>query len=379
MNVSQFYLSLPTIQNMMSKRFVLGIFLCAVVNISVAQVGGNSIYPILNHSYSARINGLGGGLIAVHNDDPTMILYNPSSISDRFHTSFTADYVDYFSNVAYGSAIYSHSFKRLGSFALGFQYVGYGTFNQTDEVGNVSGTFTAGDYVATLGWGRKLDSSFSIGANLKYIYSGLETYTSQGIAADVSGTYYNPDRKVSISLLFKNMGSQLTTYTPGNFEPLPFDIQLAFSKQLEHLPARFHISLHSLYKWKMGYVGADDPLLEVDALTGEPKYPSVFSQGVKNFFRHINFGVEILPSPAFSIFASFNYNRNQEMLVPQRKSAAGFSYGFAFNIKAFQIGFSMSHYAVGAAPMCFNFSTNFEELFHSTKTKQKLKRVNPQI
>ena len=377
MYIAQFSLALPTIQKMMSKRFVFGIFLFAVVKISVAQVGGSGIYPILNYNYSARMSGLGGALISAHNDDPTMILYNPSTISDRFHTSFSADIVDYFSNVAYGSVMYSHTFKKLGSFALGLKYVGYGTFNQTDEVGNISGVFNAGDYLATLGWGRRLDSSFSIGANLKLIYSGYETYQSFGIATDLSGTYYNPDKKLSISLLFKNMGSQLITYTPGNFESLPFDIQLAFSKQLEHLPARFHISLHSLYKWKMGYVGPDDPLLEVDALTGEPKYPSAFSQGIKNFFRHFNFGVEILPSPSFSLFASFNYNRNQEMIIPQNKSAAGFSYGFSFNIKSIQIGFSRSHYAVGAAPMCFNFSTNFEDLFHSNKTKQKLKRVNP--
>lgn len=378
MYIAHFSLSLPTIQNRMKRIFFLGVFLFALVKISVAQMGGNSIYPILNYNYSARMSGLGGGLITAHNDDPTMILYNPSTISDRFHKSFSADFIDYFSNVAYGSVMYSHTFKKMGSFALGLRYVGYGTFNQTDEVGNLSGTFTAGDYLATLGWGRRLDSSFSIGANLKLIYSGYEVYNSFGIATDLSGTYYNSERKISISLLFKNMGSQLTTYTPGSFEPLPFDIQLAFSKQLEHLPARFHISLHSLYKWKMGYVGADDPLLEVDALTGEPKYPSVFSQGIKNFFRHFNFGVEILPSPAFSLFASFNYNRNQEMIVPQIKSAAGFSYGFSFNIRSIQIGFSRSHYAIGAAPMCFNFSTNIEELFHPTKTKQKLKRVKPQ-
>lgn len=377
MCITQFYLSLPTIQNRMIKSFFIGIFLFATVHMSVAQVGGNSIYPFLNYSYSARISGLGGGLIAVHNDDPSMILYNPSTISDRFHTAFSANFVDHFSNVAYGSAIYSHTFKKLGSFALGMQYVGYGTFNQTDDVGNITGTFSAGDYVGTLGWGRKLDSAFSIGANLKFIYSGYEIYKSFGLAADVSGTYYNPEHLLSISLLFKNMGSQITTYTPGNFEPLPFDIQLAISKQLEHLPARFHISLHSLYKWKMGYVGADDPLLEVDALTGEPKYPSQFSQGVKNFFRHITFGVEIVPSKHFSLFTSFNYNRNREMLVPQKKSAAGFSYGFAFNIKSIQIGFSRSHYAIGAAPMYFNFSTNIEDLLHSTKTNKKLKRVNP--
>lgn len=378
MNVSHFSLSLPTIPETMVKKFVIGFFLLCSMAFSYAQVGKNTVYNFLNYSYSARNSGLGGGLISSYSDDPTLIMQNPSVISDRFHTSFGVNFVDYFSNVNYGSAFYSHTFKKLGSFAFEMRYIGYGTFTQTDEAGNVIGTFTAGDYAGTIGWGRKLSDRLSIGANLKLIYSGYETYTSFGLATDVAGTYYNPDKKFSMSLLFKNMGSQISTYTPGNFENLPFDIQFALSKQLEHVPVRLHLSLHSLYKWDMTYEGNDDPLLEVDAITGEYKYPSVFSQQVNNFFRHFTFGFEILPSDNFSLFASFNYNRNREMYIPQNKSAAGFSYGFAFNIKTFRFSFARSHYAVGAAPITLNLASNINDLYHLKKPNKKIKKITPQ-
>jgi hypothetical protein len=378
MNVSPFSLSLPTIPEAMVKKFVIGFFLVCSVVFSYAQVGKNTVYNFLNYSYSARNSGLGGGLISSYSDDPTLIMQNPSVIYDRFHTSFGVNFVDYFSNVNYGSAFYSHTFKKLGSFAFEMRYIGYGTFTQTDESGNEMGTFTAGDYAGTIGWGRKLSDRLSIGANLKLIYSGYESYSSFGLATDVAGTYYNPDKKFSMSLLFKNMGSQISTYTPGNFENLPFDIQFALSKQLEHVPVRLHLSIHSLYKWDMTYEGNDNPLLEVDAITGEYKYPSAFSQQVNNFFRHFTFGLEILPSDNFSLFASFNYNRNREMYIPQNKSAAGFSYGFAFNIKTFRFSFARSHYAVGAAPITLNLASNINDLYHLKKPNKKIKKITPQ-
>jgi hypothetical protein len=378
MNVSHISLSLPIIPIPMVKRTIIAVLFVCSMGFSYAQIGGNTVYNILNYSYSARISGLGGGLISVDNDDPTMMIQNPSTISDKFHTSFGINFVDYFSNVGYGSAFYSHTFKKMGSFAFELRYIGYGSFTNTDETGNEFGTFSVNDYAATVGWGRKLSDNLSIGANLKMIYSAYAENSSFGFATDVSGTYNIPDKMFSISLLFKNMGSQIVTYTPGNYEKLPFDIQLALSKRLEHVPVRLHLSLHSLYKWDMTYEGDDDPLLDVDAITGEYKYPSVFSQQVNNFFRHFTFGIEILPSKNFSLFTSFNYNRNREMYIPQNKSAAGFSYGLAFNIKTFRLSLSRSHYAVGAAPIYINLASNINDLYELKKPTKKIKRITPE-
>jgi hypothetical protein len=128
----------------------------------------------------------------------------------------------------------------------------------------------------------------------------------------------------------------------------------------------------------MGYVGPDDPLLEIDAMTGNPKYPSKFSQGVTHFFRHINFGLEIIPVKYLTLFASYNHDQNRAMRIPQAKSMAGFAYGFQIDIKSIQFGFSRSHYAVGATPNYFTFSLNINDLteLSKAKNKKKLERLN---
>lgn len=340
-------------------------------------MGGNYAYNFMDYKFSARLAGLGGSLTAVHDNDPSLILYNPSSISPRFHTALSVNAADYFTHAGYGSALYSHTFNKVGSFAMEIRYVGYGTFVRTDEAGYEQGTFSCNDAGFTLGWGRQLDSCFSIGANLKLMYSGYESYSSFGMAVDVAGSYYNEKRKITLALLVKNIGGELKPFKEGTRNWAPFDIQIAFSQRLKFVPVRYHISLHSLYKWKMGYVGPNDPLLEVDAMTGETKYPSKFNQGINNFFRHINFGLEIIPVKYLSLFVSYNHNQNRAMRIPQKKSMAGFAYGFMIDIKSVQFGFSRSHYAVGATPNYFTFSLNINELSQLSKEKRqkRLERV----
>lgn len=362
----------------MIKRFYYFLLICLFSSGVKAQTGGNNIYNFLDFSYSSRIAALGGSLISVYDDDPTLINYNPSYIGKRHNNSLALNFTDFFSNVNYGSALYSHTFKKAGSFALEMRYVGYGKFISTDEIGNQLGFFGANDLAMTIGWGRQLDSNFSIGANLKMIYCAYESYSSFGLALDVAGSYYNPKKNISLTLLFKNIGSELKAFTPGNFEKTPFDIQIAFSQRFKYLPVRYHISLHSLYKWDMAYVGENDPFLETDALTGDIKYPSNVSRFFDNFFRHMIFGIEIIPTKYLSIQFAYNHNQHQEMKIPQKKSFAGFSYGFMIDIKSIKIGFSRSHFAVGAVPNYFTFAANIDELAKLSKNKKtkKLERLN---
>lgn len=353
--------------------------LCLLVSAPVfAQIGGNYIYNFLNFSQSSRQAALGGGLIAVYDDDPSMILYNPSMIGKRHHTSLFCNATDYFSNAAYGSALYSHTFNKVGSFAFGMQFVNYGKFTMTDETGMDMGFFRAGDYAAHIGWGRQLDSSFSIGATLKLIYSSYESYTSFGLAADVAASYVNHKKRLALSLLVRNIGSPLVNYIPGQFEKIPFDIQLAFSQKFQFLPVRYHISLHHLYRWNMAYIGENDPLLEYDVMNNAPMYPSKAAQFFDNFFQHITFGLEIIPAKFLSIQLAYNHQRHQEMKIPQKRTLAGFSYGFMVDIHSIKIGFSRAHYATGAVPNYFNLSLNIEELSKMAQTRKtnKLQKVN---
>lgn len=364
----------------MKRRPLIWILLLMACGLSsMAQTGGNYIYNFLNLSYSSRLMGLGGNLISVYDNDPSLMLTNPSYISDRHHNQLSLNFTDYFTSSNAMSASYSHTFKKAGSFAFGVYALTYGSFRGADENGIETGKFTAGDYALVLGWGRELSNHFAVGANFKTIFSHYDAYYSAGLAVDLAGSYFDTANNLSLTLLVKNIGTPVKSYAPGNFENLPFDIQFAFSQRLKHVPIRYHISLHSLYRWNMNYYGRDNPFLNTDAITGELQYPSKVAQFADNFFRHFVFGLEIEPIKYFSIQLAYNHNIHQEMRVISRKSLAGFSYGIKLNIKGIRVGFSRLHYAVGATPNCFDLAFDFEELAKNSKERKtkKLERIIP--
>ena len=110
-----------------------------------AQTGGKFVYNFLNLSYSSRITSLGGSLVSVHDDDPTLSLTNPSFISERQHNTLALNYTDYFAHNGAMSAVYSHTFPKAGSFAVGVYGLAYGSFRGADENGAETGMFSAGD------------------------------------------------------------------------------------------------------------------------------------------------------------------------------------------------------------------------------------------
>lgn len=343
-----------------------------------AQSNGNYVYNFLSFNYSSRIAGLGSNLISVYDDDPSIIMTNPSLISQRHHSSLMMNFTNYFTGSNYASALYSHTFEKAGSFAFELRYVGYGKFSETDITGMEIGTFRASDLAAIVGWGRELSPNFSIGANLKLIYCAYADYNSFGLAVDVAGTYHNEAKRLSLSLLVKNVGSELKPFTPGNFEKLPFDLQLAFSQRFAHLPVRYHITLHSLYKWNMAYTGKDNPLYTTDAITGEVQTPSKVANFFDNMFRHVVFGIEIIPVKYLSLFFAYNHNIHQEMKIPQRRTFAGFSYGFMINVRSIQFGYSRNHYAVGAVPNNFTFCLKIDEVCKLSQENKEKKLIRKQ-
>ncbi|MDL2327013.1 type IX secretion system protein PorQ, partial [Bacteroidales bacterium OttesenSCG-928-A14] len=358
---------------MKQKSLLILLFTVFIPALLFAQFGGQTSYNFLNFAFSSRGAALGGGLVSVNDKDLSLAISNPATISSLHHNKLVLNFADYFANVNYGSALYSHTFKKAGSLAFEMRCIGYGRFEGYDESGMETGEFTAGDYAATVGWGRYLDKGFSVGANLKMVYCSYEDFNSFGLAVDVGGNYYNEDKRLSLSLLFKNIGSEIVRFTPNQYQKMPFDIQFALSQRFEHLPVRYHISLHHLYRWDLSNLSSLDPYLDRDAITGEMRYPSKVAQFADNLFRHFVFGIEIEPSKYFSLLFSYNHQRNREMRIPQKKSMAGFSYGFSININAFGIGFSRSHFAVGAVPNYITFAIDFEELTKNSKEKKKKK------
>ena len=326
-----------------------------------AQIGGNSVYKFLNLTSSARAAAMGGNFVAVKDGDVTQALFNPSVIDTDMDNNLALSYVDFFTDINYGYASYAKSFNRIGTYALTMQYVDYGEFTYADETGQTFGNFTASELALNLGWGRQLDSLFSIGANLKMIYSGLEEYQSYGLAVDIAGSYYNPSNQLTISLIARNIGAQLKPYRDNNYESLPFEINLGLSQRLKHLPFRYSILLTNLQKWDLTYNDPNDPDQQLDPITGEVQEEDGFSEFADKALRHVVIGGEFIPSKYFSLRFGYNYQRRQELGVYNKMGTVGFSWGIGLRISKFQIDFSRATYHLNGSPNYITIRTSLSD------------------
>ncbi len=346
----------------MKNIFPVSLILFVVISfVSHAQIGGGNTFAFLNNASSARIAAMGGDFLTISDNDITLAPSNPSLINSGMHNQLGVAYVDFYSGINYGNAAYSRTYDNVGSFVASLNYINYGKFPYADEAGNRNGEFNAGESAFSLGWGRELDSSFSIGANMKFIYSSFESYNSFGLAVDIAGSYRSDDRSFTASFIAKNIGRQLKTFNGGNNEPLPFELQLGLSKRLKHLPFRYSVLINHLEKWDLRY---EDPSIQnTDPITGETIAKNEAEVFVDNMMRHVVFGGELLIGKNLSLRGGYNYRRRQELKVVSKTAMIGFSWGIGIRISKFHLNYSRSTYHLSGSPNYITLSTNLSDFF----------------
>ncbi len=367
------YFLLPCVENgrnlylgLMKKIFLTSLFLLfsSVYFLSSAQIGGKGTYDFLDVTNPARVAALGGTLISVKDNDLNLAFQNPALLDSSMHNDLTMSYINYLAGIHYGYAAYSRTYKNIGSFSAGMQYLDYGNFTAANVDGVITGQFTPGEYCLNLSYGRNIDSSFSVGGTLKTIYSKLSTFTTFGNAIDIGCVYNNTKHLFSTALVIKNFGTQWKTYGDIH-EPLPFEIQWGYSFKLRHAPLRFSENLTHLEKWDLTYT--DPSMQTTDPITGAVIVKKKGAIFVDKLARHDVSSIEILLSKNFHLRVGYNYERRQELKLPNTGAGiAGFSFGFGLKISKFNLSYAYARYSVVGGPNHFTISTNFGE-FHSKK------------
>src|SRR5690606_38258413 len=328
-----------------------------------AQIGGDRVFSFLHLSPSARLTGLGSIHPAVMDDDPAFAWQNPAVLNPRTHQALSFNHSFFPAGIQHSTAMYSHSLKDSSwHFGLGVQYLDYGDFDLTNEQNTELGEFTAGDLALMLTASRQIHKNYFVGANVKYVNSQLESYSASAILLDLSAHYYNEDRRLNVSLTAKNLGFFTRRYdVESDFqEMLPFDLVLGFSKRLEHLPFRYGISFHHLYRWNVLY---DDPNRENNTLFGEDPAGDDGPGWVDNFFRHINFNGEFLLGKRenFRLRIAYSHMLRQELKLETAQSLAGFSFGFGMKISRFRIDYGRSVYHLAGGVHHLSIGTRISE------------------
>lgn len=351
----------------MSRIFYLTIINLFSVFLSQAQiVGGRNSYDFLSLSYSARVSAMGGSLITVRDNDLALALQNPAALNSEMHHSATIQQSVYFAGITHGYAAYAYHLDKIPlTLHGGIQYVSYGKFARTNTIGETQGEFRANENAIVTGVSYQANERLSFGTNQKIVLSTFEGYNSIGWASDWAGMYSDSSKRLTLSLVLKNIGTQLSTYAKdGNRFPIPFDAQFGVSHKLKYLPLRFSVIGHHLHKWDVRY---DDPLLREQGILGvnvpiEDSKPTA-GQVVDNIFRHLIFNIELLlgKKEVFRLRAGYDRMRQGEMAVSGIRSLAGFSAGFGIKIYKFNIDYGFSSHHIGGMMHHFGVSTRFNE------------------
>ncbi|MDY0076502.1 MAG: type IX secretion system protein PorQ [Bacteroidales bacterium] len=341
--------------------FLLLLISSFVVSINLqAQKTNKGTYSFIDATNSARVAALGGSMVPIDDADIQLGIYNPALINMEMSGKLALSYVDYFSDINFATVQYARSFEKVGNFSASLQYHNYGSFDYADEGGLTGGSFNAADYAFIIGWGRQLDSSFSIGANAKFLGTQYESYGSVAMAVDVAGTYRTKTGWL-LSLTARNIGTELKSQFDGGEGSLPFSMQFGVSKRLDHVPFRFMVLFDNLQKWDLTY---EDPLdLEgnIDPITGELQKKEGMADFGDQLMRHIIIGGEFYIGKNLVLRGSYNYKRRQEMKIPDKLGMVGFAWGVGIRISKFQINYSRSTYHVIGSPNYISIVTNLSD------------------
>lgn len=339
------------------RKLTLLLFLQVLIyTVAHGQIGGEYTYDFLNLTNSARMAALGGNQVAINDSADLNVSYNnPSLLKPDMKNQLAVNYVDYFAGVNYGYAAYSFGTPLPGNFAVGMHYINYGKFIEALSTGEKTGaTFNAAEYALNIIWSNSY-KQFTYGVNLKPILSSFESYQSIGFAADLGISHFSKNQNTVVALVARNIGTQITTYYDGaEKETIPFDLQFGISQKLAHAPIRLAATLQHLQKWDLAKPTEDN--------TGAT---TVYKEDnfTKKFMRHLVLGVELLPSPNFTIRAGYNYQLRQEMKLDEKMSTVGFSWGFGFRISRFQINYGSSRYHLAGASNLISVAINLNDGF----------------
>ncbi|THH40391.1 type IX secretion system protein PorQ [Neolewinella litorea] len=320
----------------------------------LAQIGGISAYEFLNLPNSATVSALGGHHIAVQDDDLSLAARNPSLLNPSHNGALQLSHAFLPAGINNSFLAYARHREDLRTtFSAGLQYVGYGNdLVRRDPTGQDLGTFSAADYSVTVGAARSIEERLTVGLNVKVIASQLAGYGSLGMGMDAAVHYRDTSGRFGITLLARNFGRQLTHYAAdGRREPMPFELQAGLSRELKYLPFRFSVVYRYLDRWNVLY---DDPEAADDfqLLSPDGEETGVRGPGAlffDNLARHFVFSGELLIGKQrnLRLRAGYNHGLRRELRLSEFRSAAGYSFGFAWNTRRFRLAYGRGTYHLG--------------------------------
>lgn len=325
----------------MKKILILALY-TLFCTLSFAQESASSLH-VLTLPTSSHVAALGGENASVIDTQPGIVAHNPALLANMENNVVGVEFMTYAADTKWMGAQYAHAFSDRHTGAVFVNYLGYGSMDETDEMGHVIGQFSPKDMIFGVGYSYLFSDKWSGGANLKFANSKIAEYSSLAIAVDLGLNYYDAEKDVSVSVAMRNIGAQIKTFD-GVVERVPFNLQAGFTKGLAHLPVEFNVTLQDLTRWKKSdYYSPDAEPIKLTRMA----------------LNHVVFGVEVKPASFMYIAAGYNFRRAYELKAAGSGHMAGLSAGMGLNVRKFKLGLTWARYHLSANSIMGNVAYSF--------------------
>jgi hypothetical protein len=303
-------------------------------------LGGNAAYNFLKLPATPQLSALGSINISNISNDAGMAFNNPSllraDMHQQLHVSFNSMYAGVKNYHSY--FVYRYD-KWKTNFGAGVSYLDYGPLTQTDASGNILGMFHPNDYVVQLSASRQYAGKWHYGAAFKFIGSNYGLYRSDAIAMDAGISYFDTTKLLQVSLLMKNMGTQLKQYQNSKADDLPFDVQLGITKKLAGAPIQFSLTAHHLHQFNIRYSDSTFNNSAAEQTNGKKSFT------IDKIFRHLVLAAQVYAGSKIEITIAYNYLLRKELVIANTTNGfTGFSIGTGVIFRKIQIRYARSHY-----------------------------------
>lgn len=310
------------------KRVVFVAIMAVSVLLATAQES-QTVYNFLRLPVSAHAAALGGDNSTLVEDDASLVFHNPALANNVTDRTLNLNVMTYMEGATTASASFLKAAGERGTWGVMGQFMSYGSMKETSAAGQQTGDFSAKDIAVGGSFAYAMSEHFSGGVTAKMVASYIGQYNSLGAAVDLGLNYYDAKSELSASLVARNLGGQLKAYE-DDFERMPLDVQLGFSKRLLRSPLRLSASLVRLNDWEYG------------------------------LGKHIVVGADLILSPQFYIAAGYNALRAAEMKIEETDGAsahgAGLSLGAGLLLERIKLSVAYAKYHVSASSLLFNIS-----------------------
>ena len=201
------------------RGLLMGMALCVFLVAGAQADGvGTTGANFLKVGVGARPLAMGSAFSALA-DDANAINWNPAAMSEIKQRNVTASYNSLLKDQNQGFLAYAApSSQSKGAFGVGLNYLIVSNIEKrAGDTETADSTFNNSNFALVGSYGRPvLIDGLSLGVNLKYIRTMLDTFSGNAMALDAGALYHTGIPNLAAAFTLQNFGSRIGP------DPLPF-------------------------------------------------------------------------------------------------------------------------------------------------------------